>query len=173
MPDIIKEVLGPYGFSIEDKLTGSYRTWDYMVQYGETDFNFISRLLEAEGGYFYFEHSQGNHKLVLADDIGSHSPLPNGPSTLAYYSGDRAAHVHDEDFITAGASPKTLPAATSPPTTTTSKNPKPSSTPNSSSPQATPKTAANCMTGRVATPTWATARTTPACASSSKRRNEK
>ncbi|WP_205904771.1 type VI secretion system tip protein TssI/VgrG [Diaphorobacter sp. HDW4A] len=99
VPDIIKEVLGPYGFTIEDKLTGSYRTWDYMVQYGETDFNFVARLLEIEGGYFYFEHSQGSHKLVLADDIGSHSPLPSGPSTITYYSGDRAAHVHDEDFI--------------------------------------------------------------------------
>ena len=35
VPDIIKEVLGPYGFGIDDKLSGSYRTWDYMVQYGE------------------------------------------------------------------------------------------------------------------------------------------
>ena len=98
-PDIIKEVLGKYGISIEEKLTGSYRTWVYMVQYDESDFNFVSRVMEAEGIYYYFEHSNGNHKLVLADDIGSHSPLPNGPSTIPYYSGDRAAHVHDEDFI--------------------------------------------------------------------------
>jgi uncharacterized protein involved in type VI secretion and phage assembly len=69
------------------------------VQYGETDFNFVSRLMEMEGAYFYFSHSQGSHTLVLADDIGSHSPLPNGPSTIPYYSGDRAAHVHDQDFI--------------------------------------------------------------------------
>ena len=52
-------MLGPYGFSIENKLTGSYRTWDYIVQYGETDFNFVSRLMEMEGAYFYFSHSQG------------------------------------------------------------------------------------------------------------------
>ena len=99
VPDIIKEVLAKYGFSIEDKLTGSYREWKYVVQYGETDFNFVSRLMEQEGAYFYFSHSSGNHTLVLADDIGSHSPLPNGPSTIPYYSGDRAAHVHDEDFL--------------------------------------------------------------------------
>ena len=98
-PDIIKEVLGKYGISIEDKLTGSYRNWVYMVQYDESDFNFVSRVMESEGMYYYFEHSSGNHKLVLADDIGSHSQLPNGPSTIPYYSGDRAAHVHDEDFI--------------------------------------------------------------------------
>ena len=98
-PDIIKEVLGKYGFSIEDKLTGAYREWPYIVQYGESDFNFVSRLLELEGGYYYFSHSQGSHTLVLADDIGGHSPLPNGPSTLSYYPETRAAHVHDEDFI--------------------------------------------------------------------------
>lgn len=98
-PDIIKEVLGKYGFSIEDRLTGAYREWPYIVQYGETDFNFVSRLMEQEGAYFYFQHSNGNHTLVLADDIGSHSPLPNGPSTIPYYPGDRAAHVRDEDFI--------------------------------------------------------------------------
>ena len=100
-PDIIKEVLGKYGFSIEDKLTGSYREWKYIVQYGETDFNFVSRLMEQEGIYTYYQHSMGNHTLVLADDIGSHSPLPNGPSAIPYYSGNRAAHVHDEDYIDA------------------------------------------------------------------------
>ncbi len=99
VPDIVKEVLGKYGFPIEDKLTGSYREWPYIVQYGESDFNFVSRLLQVDGAYFYFSHSNGSHTLVLADDIGSHTPLPNGPSTIPYYSGDRAAHVHDEDFL--------------------------------------------------------------------------
>ena len=97
--DIIKEVLGKYNQPIIEKISGNYKTWDYIVQYGETDFNFVSRLMESEGMYFYFEHAMGKHSLVLADDIGSHSPLPNGPSTIPYYSGDRAAHVHDEDFI--------------------------------------------------------------------------
>ena len=99
VPDIIKEVLGPYGFVIEDRLSGTYRTWDYMVQYGETDFNFVSRLMELEGVYYYFEHENGSHKLVLGDDIGSHGPLLTGPTTIPFYSGDRAAHVHDQDFI--------------------------------------------------------------------------
>ena len=99
VPTIVQEVLAPYGFTVINKLTGSYRAWDYCVQYGETDFNFISRLLEHEGAYYYFEHAQGSHKLVLGDGIGSHSPLPVGPSTHPYYPGTRAAHVHDEDFI--------------------------------------------------------------------------
>ena len=99
VPEIVQEVLAPYGFVVINKLTGSYRTWDYCVQYNETDHNFISRLLEAEGGYYFFEHSQGSHHLILGDDIGSHSPLPQAPTTHPYYPGDRAAHVHDEDFI--------------------------------------------------------------------------
>ncbi len=98
-PEIIKSVLAKYGISIKESLSGKYRTWDYMVQYDETDFNFVSRVMESEGMYYYFEHKMGNHTLVLSDDIGSHGPLANGPTTIPYYSGNRAAHVHDEDFI--------------------------------------------------------------------------
>ena len=99
VPDIIQEVLGPYGFGVVNKLSGSYREWDYCVQYNETDLNFVSRLMESEGIYYFFEHAQGSHKLVLCDGIGSHKPVEGGPSRVPYYPGDRAAHVHDEDFI--------------------------------------------------------------------------
>jgi len=99
VPDIVQEVLAPYGFVVENRLADPYRTWDYLVQYGDTDFQFISRLLEHEGAYYYFEHQLGSHKMILADHIGAHKPLPAGPSTLPYYPSNRAAHVHDEDFI--------------------------------------------------------------------------
>ena len=48
VPDIVKEVLAPYGFTVDDRLCNSYRTWEYCVQYGESDFNFISRLLKLK-----------------------------------------------------------------------------------------------------------------------------
>ncbi|TDS81680.1 type VI secretion system tip protein TssI/VgrG [Comamonas sp. JUb58] len=99
VPEIVQEVLAPYGFVIDQKLIGNYRSWKYLVQYGESDFNFVSRLLEMEGAYFFFEHHNGSHTLVLADDIGSHTPLPQGTSTHPYYPGDRAAQVRDEDFV--------------------------------------------------------------------------
>ena len=99
VPDVIKQVLGPYGFTIDDRLVNSYRTWVYLVQYGESDFNFVSRMLEEEGAYFYFKHKQGSHTLVLSDDIGSHQPLVNGQASIPYYPNDRAAQVRDEDFI--------------------------------------------------------------------------
>ncbi len=73
VPDIIKEVFNDNGFSdFEDTLTGSFREWEYCVQYRETDFNFVSRLMEQEGIYYYFKHEQGKHTLVLSDAPSAH-----------------------------------------------------------------------------------------------------
>lgn len=73
VPEIIKTLFGDRGFSdFQNRLSGNYRTWDYCVQYRESDFNFISRLMEQEGIYYYFKHENGRHILVLADDTGSH-----------------------------------------------------------------------------------------------------
>ena len=99
VPQIIKEVLDEYGFVIEDRLTGSYREWDYVVQYGETDLKFVSRLMEEEGVYYYFEHSLGAHKLVLADDIGSHQSLPDGRDNISFYSSEQIVNVLDQDYV--------------------------------------------------------------------------
>lgn len=55
----------------------NYDKWDYCVQYRETDFNFISRLLEEEGIYYFFKHEEKKHILVLADDPEKHKPCPN------------------------------------------------------------------------------------------------
>ena len=75
VPDIIKEVFRDRGFTdFEDALTGSYRKWEYCVQYRETDFNFVSRLMEQEGIYYFFKHENGKHKLVLADSASAHQP---------------------------------------------------------------------------------------------------
>lgn len=77
VPDIIKQVFRNRGFTdFEDGLTGSYRTWEYCVQYRETDFGFVSRLMEQEGIYYYFRHENGKHSLVLADSYSAHEPYP-------------------------------------------------------------------------------------------------
>lgn len=76
VPDIIKEVFRDEGFSdFEDSLSGTYREWDYCVQYRETDFNFISRLMEQEGMYYFFKHEDGKHTLVLSDSISAHETV--------------------------------------------------------------------------------------------------
>jgi type VI secretion system secreted protein VgrG len=66
--DIIKSVLSDFGVTaLQDSTTGTYNPRDYCVQYRETAFNFISRLMEEEGIFYFFQHAQGSHTLVLAD----------------------------------------------------------------------------------------------------------
>jgi len=77
VPDIIKDVFREHGFSdFEESLSNSYRTWEYCVQYRETDFNFVSRLMEQEGIYYFFKHEDGKHLLVLADSYSAHDLIP-------------------------------------------------------------------------------------------------
>jgi type VI secretion system secreted protein VgrG len=84
------EVLERYGFPSEQKLSRSYRTWDYCTQYDETDFAFISRLCEHEGIYYYFRHEASQQVLVFADDIAtSHDPLPGG-ETVRFHPLEKA-----------------------------------------------------------------------------------
>jgi len=79
VPEILTAVLGPYGHPVEHKLSRSYRTWEYCVQYGESDYDFFARLCEHEGIYYHFRHQAGEQVLVLGDDIaGAHAPLPGG-----------------------------------------------------------------------------------------------
>ncbi len=77
VPTILKEVFDSHGFSdVKLQLSNSYGPWEYCVQYRETDFNFVSRLMEQEGITYYFEHEAGAHFLVLCDSPGSHLPFP-------------------------------------------------------------------------------------------------
>lgn len=77
VPEIVRQIFGEHGFSdFEDRLHGSYGAREYCVQYRESDFNFISRLMEDAGIYYYFTHHLELHTLVLADDRSSHDPTP-------------------------------------------------------------------------------------------------
>jgi len=88
VPQIIEEVFQQHGFTdFKKSLTGQYRTWEYCVQYRETDFNFVSRLMEQEGIYYYFKHENGKHTLMLADDLSAHSAFPNYDE-IPYYPPD-------------------------------------------------------------------------------------
>lgn len=75
VPQILRQIFADLGYTdIEDRLSADYRTWAYCVQYRETDFNFVSRLMEQEGIYTYFKHEQGKHTLVLCDSLSRHDP---------------------------------------------------------------------------------------------------
>jgi type VI secretion system secreted protein VgrG len=79
VPAIIKDVFRKNGFSdFKERLNGSYKPREYCVQYRESDFNFVSRLMEEEGIYYYLQHEDGKHHLVLADSSTSHDPIPGG-----------------------------------------------------------------------------------------------
>ncbi len=91
VPEIVKSIFSGYGFTdFKDALGGSYRQWEYCVQYRETDFNFVSRLMEQEGIYYYFIHENGKHTLVLADGYSSHGKF-KGYEVIPYFPPD----IHD------------------------------------------------------------------------------
>jgi type VI secretion system secreted protein VgrG len=77
VPQIVESVLGDIGYGdLKLSLAGSYPARDYCVQYRESDFDFISRLMEQEGIYYFFTHTQSTHTMVLADALGAHSAVP-------------------------------------------------------------------------------------------------
>ncbi|WP_339492867.1 type VI secretion system Vgr family protein [Pseudomonas sp. EA_15y_Pfl2_R67] len=98
VPDIIKQVFRDLGFSdFEDSLSGSYREWEYCVQYRETSFDFVSRLMEQEGIYYYFRHEEARHVLVLADAYGAHTTAPDYAS-VPFYPPDRQMRERDHFY---------------------------------------------------------------------------
>src|SRR6516225_1214926 len=89
VPDIIQTIFSDLGFSdFELSLQKSYVKWEYCVQYRETAFNFVSRLMEHEGIFYYFHHEDGKHTLVLANSTGAYQDVPESP--VRYSSGQIA-----------------------------------------------------------------------------------
>ena len=75
-PDIIKKIFSDLGFNdFTMKLQGNYPEREYCVQYRETDFNFVSRLMEEEGIFYYYTHEKGKHTLVIADEPSGYYKL--------------------------------------------------------------------------------------------------
>jgi type VI secretion system secreted protein VgrG len=88
VPDIVTQVFQNRGFTdFETSLSETYPLREYVVQYREADFQFVSRLLEREGIHYFFRHSDGKHVLVLADSALAHSPAP-GCESLPFASAD-------------------------------------------------------------------------------------
>jgi type VI secretion system secreted protein VgrG len=94
VPDILKNVLA--GLDVTWELQGSYQSREYCVQYRETDFNFMSRLMEEEGIFYFFRFTKDAHKLVISDNKASHHDMPGHPSLI--YE-EVAGGVRDESRI--------------------------------------------------------------------------
>ena len=98
VPDIIKKVFTDLGFKdFKQNLVKTYQPREYCVQYRETDFNFVSRLMEQYGIFYFFEHANGKHTLVMADAPAAHEMCVGKP---VRYQGAVGAAVTPEDVIT-------------------------------------------------------------------------
>jgi type VI secretion system secreted protein VgrG len=103
VPDIIKAVFGDEkAADFKFDLTGKYKKWTYCVQYRETDFNFVSRLMEEEGISYYVKHTDGHNTVVLTDSTGKHTTT-KGYEKLAFIAPDQIVrpeleHISSWDF---------------------------------------------------------------------------
>lgn len=76
-PEILEAVFSDLGFTdFKKSLKGVYSPREYCVQYHESTLNFVSRLMEDEGIFYFFEHADGKHTLVLGDDLDAHPDIP-------------------------------------------------------------------------------------------------
>ncbi|MGH8137961.1 MAG: type VI secretion system Vgr family protein [Steroidobacteraceae bacterium] len=101
VPQIFEEVVKAYKFTdYELQLSGTYEPWEYCVQYRETDFNFLSRLLEQEGIYYFFVHEDEKHTMVLTDDPSQHKTL-EGYETVPYYAPGGGDTQRERDHLEA------------------------------------------------------------------------
>ncbi|END4707802.1 type VI secretion system tip protein VgrG [Escherichia coli] len=93
--EILDEVLDEYPWPVEKRLVENYPTRAWQVQYGETDFDFVQRLMQEWGIYWWFEHSENSHTLVLADAINVHKACADSPLVCYYQKGLKL----DKEFI--------------------------------------------------------------------------
>lgn len=86
VPDVIARVFRDHTYSdFQSHLMGdNYREWEYLVQYRETAFNFVSRLMEQEGIYYFFEHTESTHTMVMTDSRDAHTPFA-GYEKVSYW----------------------------------------------------------------------------------------
>jgi len=98
VPEIIQQIFKDLGFQeYAMRLYGGFAPRDYCVQYRETDFNFVSRLMEECGIFYFFEHTQSGHKMIIANDPAAIKACPGQPKAR-YEMG--AGGWQEDDVIT-------------------------------------------------------------------------
>jgi type VI secretion system secreted protein VgrG len=110
--DIFAFVCGQAGAGdFNQNLSGTYAPWEYRVQYGESDFDFLSRLLEHEGIFYYFEHHKDRHVMVLGDNVGTLTTAP-GCDSVPYWPPTEGTQRADRDHLSSWSLSKSFEAAT-------------------------------------------------------------
>ncbi|CAG19096.1 type VI secretion system tip protein VgrG [Photobacterium profundum] len=91
--EILGDVLGRHGISFRDDRSKTYPIYGYKVQYHESDLDFVLRLLQDEGIFFFFEHSQDSHQLIIADSVDAYAECEDG--NVRHVTGScNDPHVH-------------------------------------------------------------------------------
>lgn len=97
VPDLAQQLLDDAGISYRTAVSRSHPPREYTVQHRESDLDFLQRVLAADGIFYWFEHSDDGHVLVLADDGASCGPIEGDPE-LPYRDsqrhGDEAEYEH-------------------------------------------------------------------------------
>ncbi|MEZ5361993.1 MAG: type VI secretion system tip protein TssI/VgrG [Bryobacterales bacterium] len=100
VPDVLKDVFDRLGFTDYDfsGLRLNHAPWEYCLQYRETAFDFVSRLMEMEGIYYWFKHEADRHVLMLGDHMSSAQDLPY-QSEFRWERSEGIGVQHGEDSI--------------------------------------------------------------------------
>ena len=91
VPEILQKVLKP--FQVKYDLSATYHPREYCVQYRESDFNFASRLMENEGIFYYFEHSDGAHTMVVSDSAKKHPTISGASGNIDFDNSPSGANT--------------------------------------------------------------------------------
>ena len=95
-PEILEALFSDLGFTdFRNELKNTYDKREYCVQYNESAFNFVSRLMEEEGIFYHFEHSEDKHTLVLGDDADAHKTCPGLEGTPVQFRHSLVDHTQD------------------------------------------------------------------------------
>ena len=98
VPAILKEVFSDFENQVIWEFEYEYKPRNYCVQYRETDFDFASRLMEEEGIYYYFEHSEDKHTLIVSDKPRFSRDCPGNAEVTSVYAatgGDFQSFIRD------------------------------------------------------------------------------
>jgi type VI secretion system secreted protein VgrG len=98
IPEIVTKIFKDRGFGdFRNALQGDFEQREYCVQYRETDFNFVSRLMEQYGIFYFFEHEKDKHTLVMGNAPSVHKPCPS--QSKARLDFNVGAYSKDEDLL--------------------------------------------------------------------------
>ncbi|MFZ1984380.1 MAG: type VI secretion system tip protein TssI/VgrG [Desulfatitalea sp.] len=105
VPDILKEVLAQGALNAKGvvqtidfrmELNGAFPKKELCVQYNESDYDFINRLCESEGIFYFFEHANKKHTLVFANHAPAHKPIAAGHGSSMRFQGTLGANMDQE-----------------------------------------------------------------------------